>query len=241
MIVLTGKNSLAELFSISKDRLNLFDEVANKLNLVYRIRFEAFSPENVNVFIKFRDYAPRVRTHCAYTLNKKNFDLTSELNSNKAITELKETINDESNKSKLDEILEYLRYKMSVISDYLKFEKDLKIKYLELKYSGFFGYESACHNNINIVLKEKDNDYTIQLTNKPSKYEISFNNCNIKDIKHILDNYKMRENTIVFVRNCVFINKKPIYRSNSNLAELREKILEYADDGFSIERKGRSW
>lgn len=78
MVVLTGKNSLVSLFSLSKDGLKFFEKITKELNLEYRIDFNAFNEKDANVYIKFRDPDSRLKTYCTLYLTQKNFYLFAE-------------------------------------------------------------------------------------------------------------------------------------------------------------------
>lgn len=220
MIILTGKNSLFELFFLSKDRLNFFDKIAKEFDLEYYIKFKAFNDKDVEATIKYSSNTYDCKFHLTQRDFRYNIDgLFSD--------ELKEIIEGESNQKELDETLEHLRHKMSIILDFLEFEKNLNISEISV----FF--DSDSYKNITFYLNETgDRPFNMCINNDLHNYECDFRGCDIKDIEYIMNNYKMEENTKILLENSigVFKTKENTFSEYNNVVETKKAVLKFIDD-----------
>lgn len=221
MIVLTGKNSLIELISLSKDRLSFFDKVAKEFDLEYMIWLNASNDKEIKATIDFSGN----RYGCQYYITQKDFYLHSN-GFNDYSKRVNKMIRDESNKKELNEVLEYLKHKISIISDYLKFEKKLKIEELTV----FFNRDSS--KNIMFYLESSVySPYNMYIGNDLFTYDCCFKDCNSKDIEHIMNNYKIKQNTKITLKNFYDSNAR-VFSVNKNIDEVKDEILKFINNEY---------
>lgn len=221
MVTLTGKNSIAEILSLSENDLTFFDKIAKEFGLYYNILIKAFNDKEIKSIISFynRNY------ECVYALSQEDFYRYIGY-----YETVDKVIRDESNKNELNETLDYLRYKMSIISDFLKFEKNLKINELKVYFNSDVYFDNDSSKDVVFCLKSDANSsYNMHIGKVFNNDGCSFRYCNSKDIEYIMNNYKIKQNTEIFLTNNRTRENRD-FSVNKNINEVKDKILKFINN-----------
>lgn len=229
MIVLTGNYSIEQLFSIPKDMIETFEKISDEAKIrFYEIEINIKNNQS-EIFIHFYNKTKSISNTDEYIAYLKDGKFVPD--NDKLTRKALKLSNIIENSHKLDKFCESLMHKKYIIQDFLNQQNKLNIKNITTQQVRFQEeIIGLCDTRIGFCLNNKNSDFTycLRIITK-NNIGIYFYDCNVNDIKYILNNYETKERCKI---NLIESNKfaRKYCSEYCTLREVKDEILKIIDD-----------